>query len=143
MLRNRWARLVAVAGAVLAGLAGAAYAYDSKRDDLIAKGVRVAGVDVGGLRASAAERKLTRTLTRALERPVTVRVAGHRFRLTAKRAHLIDDAPAMAEAAVERSRDGWMGGRVWREVTDGRLGADLPAQVRYSQVAVHRFVTPG
>ena len=35
-------------------LAAGAYAYDSSRDDLIAKGVTVAGVDVGGLRAGAA-----------------------------------------------------------------------------------------
>ena len=47
-----------VAVVILALLAGtvAAVAYDSSRDDLIASGVTVAGVDVGGMHAAEARR---------------------------------------------------------------------------------------
>ena len=44
---------ILVAATIAAFIVGAvaAYAYDSSRSDLIAKGVTVAGVDVGGLKA--------------------------------------------------------------------------------------------
>ena len=51
-----WFIFVAVLLLVLVGGAVAAYAYDSSRDDLIAKGVTVAGVDVGGMRTAEATR---------------------------------------------------------------------------------------
>ena len=74
-----------IAAALLVVLAVAAYGYDTSRDDLIAEGVTVAGVDVGGMRAdAAAERKLRALLGPALERPVRVAVAGQRFKLTAR-----------------------------------------------------------
>ena len=41
---------------LLLGGAVAVWAYDRGREDLIAKGVRIAGVDVGGLRRDAATR---------------------------------------------------------------------------------------
>jgi lipoprotein-anchoring transpeptidase ErfK/SrfK len=129
----------AAAAATLA-LAGGAFAYDSSRDDLIAEGVTVAGIDLGGLRADAARAKLRAQLTRSLERPVHVRVAGYHFRLTRKRARIEADVEAMSEAAVEQSREGWLPGRVWRGLTAGEVNEDLPAQVRYSALEVRRFV---
>ena len=53
-MRHKSFIFVAVLLLVLVGGAVAAYAYDSSRDDLIAKGVTVAGVDVGGMRTSEA-----------------------------------------------------------------------------------------
>jgi lipoprotein-anchoring transpeptidase ErfK/SrfK len=121
-------------------LGAAAFAYDSTRSDLIADGVRVGGVDVGGLHKDEAARKLREELAPRLERPVKVAVAGHRFELTASRAKLVADADGMANAAVQRSRNGWFGGRVWRGVTGGKVQDDLPAMVVYSQPAVNQFV---
>jgi lipoprotein-anchoring transpeptidase ErfK/SrfK len=126
--------------AVLVLVAASAYAYDSSRDDLIADGVSVAGVDVGGLRESDARTKLDQELASRLERPVTVRVAGHRFRLTPERSGLAVDVEGMVSSAVERSRSGWMASRVWRGLTGSRVDAELPAQVDYSRLAVARFV---
>ena len=48
-MRQKSFILVAVLLLVLAGGAVAAYAYDSSREDLIAEGVTVAGIDVGGM----------------------------------------------------------------------------------------------
>ena len=131
-------------GALAAGvtfvLVAGAFAYDSTRNDLIADGVVVGGVDVGGLREDEAARKLRNELAHRLERPVKVAVAGHRFQLTAKRARLVADVEGMAAAAVERSREGWLGGRVLRGVTGGEVKDDLPAMVNYSEPALARFV---
>ena len=72
---------------------------------------------MGGLREDEAAAKLRSELAPRLERPVKVRVAGHRFELLAKRARVVADVEGMAATAVERSRDSWLGGRVWRGVT--------------------------
>ena len=83
MTRERLTLLVAVSTAVVVGLTVGAYAYDSSRDDLVADGVTVAGVDVGGLHRPAAKRKLAAELAGRLDRPVRVRAAGRVFRLDA------------------------------------------------------------
>jgi lipoprotein-anchoring transpeptidase ErfK/SrfK len=141
MLKGHRTKL-AIFGALFAtvALAVAAQAYDSSRDDLIAEGVRVAGIDVGGLREDAARERLRAKLQRRLERPVRVAVAGRRFRLTAERAGLVVDVDAMADAAIERSRSGGLPGRVWRGLTGRRVEADLAAQVSHSPAGVKRFV---
>ena len=53
-MRHRWFILVAVLLLVLIGGAVAAFAYDSSRDDVIAKGVTIAGVNVGGMTTTEA-----------------------------------------------------------------------------------------
>jgi hypothetical protein len=129
----------ATVGVVLV-LAASAFAYDTARDDLIAPGVRVAGVNVGGMRSSEARRKLEAELAARLERPVVVRVVGRRFRLTAAKVGLAVDADGMTRSAVDSSRSGWLATRVWRGLTGHHVNTDLPAQVDYSGVAVRRFV---
>jgi lipoprotein-anchoring transpeptidase ErfK/SrfK len=92
------------------------------------------------MREGDARRKLQATLSGALRRPVTVVVAGRRIRLTATRAGLAPDVDAMVQAAVDRSREGGLPGRLWRDPTNGRVEDDLTARVRYSPLAVERFV---
>src|SRR2546428_4437913 len=107
--------LVTAISLALAGvLAVATYAYDTSRDDLIAKGVSVAGVDVGGLHESAARVRLQSMLTRKLDRSVRVKVAGRRFRLTPKAASLAVDVNAMVDEAIDRSSSGGLPRRLWR-----------------------------
>jgi hypothetical protein len=137
--RRKTIAIVAVAVSV-AVLGAAAYAYDSSRDDRIAEGITVAGVDVGGMSREAAARKLSDELDRSLSRPVRVRAAGRLFRLSAERAGVVVDYELMSDAAVERSRSAWIGKRVWRNLTGGRVDSSLPATVRYSRAAVRRFV---
>src|SRR4051812_38119963 len=95
--RHRITVLAAVCGGVGIARAGGAYAYDSPRDDLIADGVTVSGVDVGGLHAGAAKRKLRAELAGRLDRPVRVAVAGRRFRLTPEAASLVADVDGMVD----------------------------------------------
>jgi lipoprotein-anchoring transpeptidase ErfK/SrfK len=140
MTRERVTLVVAISAAVVVGLCVGAYAYDSSREDQVADGVKVAGVDIGGMQASAAERKLRGELTRRLDRPVRVKAAGRLFRLTPETASLAVDVDGMIDQALDRSRSGGLPGRVWRGITGSAVNAELPAQVSYSDVSVRRFV---
>ena len=77
--RVLWAAALAV---MVLALALAAYLYDHSRRDLIASGVRIDGIDVGGMREAGARVKLERTLATDLRRP-----ALSKRRLWARRAH--------------------------------------------------------
>ena len=140
MARERVTILVVVSAALVVGLSVGAYAYDNSRDDQIADGVQVAGVDVGGLDTDAAKRKLQAELPRRLDRPVRVKAAGRLFRLTPETASLAVDVDGMVDEALDRSRSGGLPGRVWRGITGGGVNAELDARVSYSDVAVRRFV---
>src|SRR5215210_3054020 len=121
---------------VLLGGATAVYAYDSSRDDAIAQGVAVAGVDLGGMRAAQARAVLERDMARPLRRPVRVRVKGRTFSLSARRARLRADVEAVVAEAVQRSRAGNLITRAARDLTGGELTADLDPRVAYSRRAV-------
>jgi lipoprotein-anchoring transpeptidase ErfK/SrfK len=134
--------VIALGSAIIAAgaLAVGAYAYDSARDDVVAKGVRVAGVDIGGLTSGEARARLRISLAPRLRQPARVGVAGHGFRLDAQPAQLVADVESMVTAALERSRSGTLPARVWRSITGGRVEADIPARVSYSRAVVERFV---
>ena len=132
--------IAGIAGTLLVVLAVAAYGYDTSRDDLIAEGVHVAGVDVGGMRADAAAERLRALLGPALERPVRVTAAGHGYKLTARRSHLVADVDGMVDEALEVSRDGGLPARLWRGITGREVKSELEARVTYSSVTVRRFV---
>jgi lipoprotein-anchoring transpeptidase ErfK/SrfK len=132
--------IAGISAGLLVVLAVAAYGYDTSRDDLIAEGVHVAGVDVGGMRSDAAAERLRALLGPALERPVRVAVAGQRLKLTAKRSHLAADVDGMVDEALEVSRDGGLPARVWRGITGREVNSELAARVSYSNVAVKRFL---
>src|SRR3954468_25020802 len=118
-MRHRWFIFVAVLLLVLVGGAVAAYAYDSSRDDLIAKGVTIAGVDVGGMRTGEATRVVRRELQKPLERPITIKRGAARFTLSAEDAGVQADVGAMVDEAVKVSRDGSIITRVARDITGG------------------------
>jgi lipoprotein-anchoring transpeptidase ErfK/SrfK len=139
-MRQRSFVLVAALVALLLFGAVGVYAYDSSRDDLIAEGVTAAGIDVGGMRAAEARRQLREQLATPLERPITVRVRGRSFRLSAERARLRTDVGGMVSEALERSRDGNVLTRAVRGLTGGELHEDVPARVTYSRAAVERLV---
>ena len=140
MSRRRKPAAALGAVAIAAGaLAVGAYAYDSARDDVVADGVRVAGIDIGGLSSREARARLRVSLAPRLRQPVRVRVADRSYRLDPERAHLVAEVNEMVTAALERSRSGALPARVWRSISGGRVEADFPARVRYSQEVVQRF----
>src|SRR3954468_10517951 len=139
-MRQRSFILVAATVAFLIVIVVAAYAYDSSHDELIADGVTVAGVDVGGMNVVDARRKLRRELSQPLERPVKVTFAKRHFTLTPKQARLHADIRGMADEALHHSRDGTIVSRVARDITGGEENAQVPARVNYSAPAVEGFV---
>jgi lipoprotein-anchoring transpeptidase ErfK/SrfK len=139
-MRHRWFILVAVLLLVLIGGSVAAFAYDSSRDDLIAKGVTIAGVDVGGMTTTEARRIVQRELQEPLEKPIAVRRGKTRFTLSAHDAGVKADVGGMVDEAHEASRDGSIFSRVARDLTGGEENAQVPPRVTYSTSAVRDLV---
>jgi lipoprotein-anchoring transpeptidase ErfK/SrfK len=135
-MRHRSFILVAVLLLALVGGAVAAYAYDSSRDDLIAEGVTIAGVHVGGMRTAEARQVVMRELKPALEKPIRVTHRRKRFNLSAEDAGVQADVSGMVDEALARSREGSIFSRVARDLTGGRETAQVPARVSYSPQAV-------
>jgi lipoprotein-anchoring transpeptidase ErfK/SrfK len=135
-MKQRSFIMVAAAVAILLIGAVSVYAYDSARDDLIAEGVTVAGVDVGGMRADEARRVLQREVAQPLERPVAVSYKGRRFNLSAEDARIHADVGGMVDAALRASRDGNIISRVARDLTGGEEDEAISASVSYSERAV-------
>jgi lipoprotein-anchoring transpeptidase ErfK/SrfK len=140
-MRRRW--LLIAAGAtlflLLAGT-GVVVAYDHARRDTIAAGVRVDGVDVGGLDSAQAARRLRAELLARLSRPVRVVYHRHRFTLTPRAAAVTVDIQGSVARALNRSREGNTFSRTWRSIEGGRVRADIPAAISWSRPAVHRLV---
>jgi hypothetical protein len=133
---------IAVIGvvAVLLVAAGAVYAYDSSRDDLIAKGVTIGGVDVGGLHAAAAREKLRAQLLNPLTQPVVARFKSHEYTLTPKSAKVAINIDRSVDDALQRSRRGGILSRTMRGLTGGKVDEALKVQISYDQAAVERVV---
>jgi lipoprotein-anchoring transpeptidase ErfK/SrfK len=133
---------LAVAGliAVLLVAAGVVYAYDSSREDLIAKGITVGGVDVGGMNAADARARLRERVVEPLAEPVVARYKGRRFTLTPEAARVGVDVDGSVRAAVERSRAGGILSRTYRGLTGGRVNAALDLDITYDDAAIAKVV---
>jgi lipoprotein-anchoring transpeptidase ErfK/SrfK len=134
---------IALAGFIIAMLVGAigVYAYDASRDDLIADGVTVGGVNVGGMRAAEARQTIEDGLTEPLREPLVIRYKKQRFRLNAADAQIEVDAERMVQEALDKSREGNLISRTFRELTgEDPEESALPARVSYSQEAVEELV---
>ncbi|MEA2400042.1 MAG: L,D-transpeptidase ErfK/SrfK [Thermoleophilaceae bacterium] len=139
-MRQKSFIFVAVLLLVLGGGAVAAYAYDSTRDDVIAKGVTVAGIDVGGMHVAEARHVIGRELRAPLERPISVGHAGNRFSLSAKDAGVHADVTGMVDEALAQSRSGSFISRAARDLTGGQEHAQVPARVTYDDQAIDDLV---
>jgi lipoprotein-anchoring transpeptidase ErfK/SrfK len=139
-MRNTWFILLAVLLLALFGGAVAAYAYDSSRDDVIADGVTVAGVDVGGMKAAEARRAVARSLEEPLSEPISVARAGQRFNLSAEDAGVRADVAGMVDEALQESRDGNIFTRVTRDLGGGEENVRVEAQITYDEQAVAGLV---
>ena len=114
--------------------------HDARRSDRVADGVRIGGVDVGGMSRGAAERAVGARYSRAIARDVAVSWHGRRFTLPASTSGVHLDAAASVDEAIARSRGGNVFSRTWRDVTGGTVDADVAPVVRWSPRSVSRFV---
>jgi hypothetical protein len=139
-MRNRTFLLAIGLFAVLLTGAGGLYLYDYSREDVIAKGVSVNGIDLGGLTPERARVKLRRSFVGELQAPIVVKAGRERFRLTPRRARVRINVDAMVGEALSRSRDGNVLSRTWRQLTGEEAHANLSPRLVYSQRVVDRFV---
>ena len=128
--------LVLVPLALVATLAWA----DERQAARLAQGIRVGGVDVGGLTEDQAIARVWKRLRPQTMRPVRVRAAGRTFTLSANRAGVRLGLPAALRKARERSREGNFVERGWRAVTGARLEHEVQVRPVVSSEAVSRFV---
>ncbi|MDQ4048282.1 MAG: L,D-transpeptidase/peptidoglycan binding protein [Actinomycetota bacterium] len=139
MGRKSFIALAALA-VTLAAATAAGYAYDASNEDRIAKGVTVAGVDVGGLDTGEARARVKRRVVAPLMRPVTVTHDSRRFSLSPEDAGLRADVGGMVDEALKVSRDGGIVSRVARDLTGGEEDARVKPRVSYSKVAAAGLV---
>jgi hypothetical protein len=110
--------------------AGGAYAYyfDSTRTDVIAVGVQIAGIDVGGLHATEARQLVEARLAQRLREPVHIVYGSRRFTVHPAQAGLHVDVARMVDAAVDTSRSGGLAHRFFRDVGGQPLRETIPLQ---------------
>jgi lipoprotein-anchoring transpeptidase ErfK/SrfK len=126
--------------AIVLALLMFSYVYDHSRRDLLASGVRIAGVNVGGLRAPAAGARLRDELRSTAADWITVHYGGLRFTLTGRQAHLSADIDEAVRQAVRLSRGGWIVSRTIRDLLGGRVDSDIPLRASYSHQAVSDLI---
>jgi lipoprotein-anchoring transpeptidase ErfK/SrfK len=127
--------IVAIAlGVLLVGAVGV-FAYDSTRDDQIAEGVTIGGVDVGGLSADEARDKVQARVATQIEQPIVVRYKGTRFTLSAADAKVQADVGGMVDDALAASREGNVVTRAYRDLTGGEEDVEVDASATYSRPA--------
>jgi lipoprotein-anchoring transpeptidase ErfK/SrfK len=139
MRQRSFVTLVAALAFLLIGSV-AVYAYDSSHSDQIASGVKAGGVDIGGLKTSAARAKLRRELTASMSRPVDAVYRGKRFEIGPADTRMRIDVDGMVAEALQRSRGGNLFSRTVRGVFGGKVHADIAVRATYSHKAVARLV---
>jgi lipoprotein-anchoring transpeptidase ErfK/SrfK len=117
-------------------LALGVYLYDRSRREMIAGGVRIDGVAVGGLHADAARAKLEHTLVAHLDEPVSIHAGSRSWTLQPREAAVRIDVANMVAQAVSASREGSIFTRATRDLFGGSLNRNIPLVVSYSHQAV-------
>jgi L,D-transpeptidase-like protein/putative peptidoglycan binding protein len=125
---------------VLAAGAGALYAYDSSRSDVIAKGITAGGVDVGGLNAARARDVLERSLGPKLGEGVVVRWHSRGWTLRDSDIDAKLGVDRMVREALQRSRSGSFLGRAVRDLRGDSVRAAVPLRVAHSREKLYAFI---
>jgi lipoprotein-anchoring transpeptidase ErfK/SrfK len=119
---------------------GAAYAYDRSHHDVIAHGVHVGTIDLGGLTAQQARARLARRLA-PLRQRLVLRYSGGRVVLTPRALNLsVESDSAVVQGALHVSRHSWFVARAWRDLVGEDLKTSLQPRVEYSGAAVAHAV---
>ena len=115
-----------------AAAAGAAYVYDHGRSDRIAPGVKIGGVDVGGLTTQAARERLIQRAVAPRRRTLSVHAHGHTFTLPAATSKITADLDPALDRALAESRKGWIGRRVMDGLGHKRVDESLSLPIHYA-----------
>lgn len=138
-LRTPLIPVVALFG-LLVVLMAAMLVYDHGRREQIAQGVRIDGIDIGGLSAATAKTRVEREVAANMERPVQASLRSRTWQLTPRQAGVMVDVEGTVAEALKASRSGSIFARTWRGLSGGHVEENLPLRVSYSKAAVSGFV---
>ena len=139
-------RLLVATGILLAAgavalTAGSAYAYfwENGRADVLAAGITIAGLDVGGLHADRARTLLEQRIVVSVERPLRLTSGDHSFVVDPSRAGLHVDVDGMLAQALQENHGGLVH-RFLRDVEGRRVHVGVPLRATLSRSAIARTV---
>ena len=130
--------LLAIAAVALTGGSAYAYFWEHGRMDVIASGVTVAGVDVGGLRAAEARTLLEQRVVARLHTPVRLKAGVRSFVVDPLRAGVRVDVDGMVAQAIEASSRGGLARRFLRDIQGHGVEAVVPLRATVSDTALAR-----
>ncbi|HEX2129406.1 MAG TPA: L,D-transpeptidase/peptidoglycan binding protein [Solirubrobacterales bacterium] len=140
-------RRVSIVLALIVGLfaifAVGAYAWDQSRNDEIAEGVTIGGVDVSGMTEDEARAEVDEALVEPLRDHVVVRYDGVKYQLSPEKLQVSSDVDGMVDQALDESQEGGLPTRVWRYATGGEVDVAISPQVTYSENAIDEFIAKG
>jgi lipoprotein-anchoring transpeptidase ErfK/SrfK len=125
--------VLALAGIAVSGAGASAYFWDRSQADVIARGVTIGGVDVGGLKAAQARSLLEARFAARLRQPVRLVRGARTFTVRPTTTGLKLDVDRMVEAAVDASRTGGLYERVRRAILKKSLTVSIPLSASLSQ----------
>jgi vancomycin resistance protein YoaR len=129
----QWTVLVLTLITVVAAVLGFAYAGSSKR---LAEGVRIAGLDVGGMTSGAAKRRLERRAAAVANVPVVFAAGDRRWTVTPAQLGVRTDWNAAVEAA-QRQGGGFGPIRGFRRIGVRVFGADVAPPTTVYEAALN------
>src|SRR5262245_55335049 len=140
----RWVTIgllvVAVGTFIVAGVAYAGFRYEDARADRAMPGVRIAGVDVGGMNRAQMEAALRPSIQELLDRPVRILVGSRMVvRTAASLGGSVDAEPAIDEALRQTASLSWPT-RLYRHVLGRSVPHDLDLTVEFERGPVAAFV---
>ncbi|HSX21431.1 MAG TPA: L,D-transpeptidase family protein [Gaiellaceae bacterium] len=130
--------VLSVTGIAISAGGAYAYAWDRHHNGVIAPGVRIAGVEVGGLRATQATAVLRSKLA-ALGRPVRLVSGPHVFLVDPNGTGLRVDLGRMVDLAVRKSQDGGLLRRTWHAFWGEPVHVAIPLQAAFSDSALTTY----
>jgi len=138
------ALIIAIAVSVLVlvfgGVAFAAYRYEMSHADRVLPGVRIAGVDVGGMSRAEATRAVREAVGTQLEQQITVTIGSDHWTTTLGalgRRAAISDA---VDGAFAAAHDLGTLSRAWHRLRDASVGVDVPLDYRTAGAGVADWV---
>jgi hypothetical protein len=125
--------LFALAGIAVSGAGASAYFWDRSRADVIARGVTIGGVPVGGLHAAQARTLLETRFAARLRRPVELVRGGRTFTVRPTSTGLKLDVGRMVDDAIAASRAGGLYARLRRAILQKSLAVEIPLRASLSR----------
>lgn len=117
------------------------YAYDDSTRDVIADGITIGSMEVGGMTGEEASELVRFELLEPLEEPLVVEGRGdEEFTLTAKEARISADVSEMVAGALAAGREQGLLARTWRGLTGGEVDQNIEPRIAFSSEAVQRLV---